>query len=321
MFKRYEGNPILSPIPGSDWEAEMIFNPATIDIEGKIYIIYRVRTKDGKMSKFGLAITKDGFKIDERLDSPILESSPGEPYEKHGIEDPRVAIFNKRLYLCYTAFGIIPNMFDLFKLRESGEEVAHERSQIQVGITSIALSDFLNRRWQWEKPHFPFYRVDNKNACLFPRKIGGKFALLHRISPHIWIAYSDNLKDWYDINLVMQAQEDWEYFKLGTGAPPIEIEEGWLQIYHAVDNKFVYRLGLALLDKDDPTKVLLRGKIPIMVPETDYELKGVVPMVVYTGGAVLRGETVIMHYGGADTVIGAATAKVSGLMDWLKKNS
>lgn len=321
MFKRYEGNPILKPIPGSDWEALMVYNAAAVEIDGKVNIIYRGQSVQYQVSKFGLAVTKDGFNIDERLPQPIYENDPSIDEEALGYEDPRATVIGDRLHLCYTSYGIIPNMFGR-KLKPDDPPEPRTYKRVQIGMTSISLDDFRARRWNWEKNHLPFYRVDNKNCFLFPEKVGGRYVMFHRISPHIWSAYSDDLKNWRDLNIVMQPREEWEYYKLGTGAPAIRIDEGWLLIYHAVDNKFEYRLGLALLDADDPTKALKRGRIPIMVPETEYEKwDGVVPNVVFTCGAVLRGDTVLCYYGGADTVMGVATAKVSELMDWLDRNS
>ncbi len=321
MFKRYEGNPILAPIPGSDWEGLMVYNAAAVEIDGKINIIYRGQSVKDEVSRFGLAVTSDGLTIDERLPRPIYDNDPNIPEQALGFEDPRATIIEGRLHLCYTSFGTLPNMFKrVMKEGNPLESVLYRK--VQIGMTSISADDFLARKWNWDGNHLPFHHVDNKNCFLFPEKIGGKYVMFHRISPHIWIAYSDDLKKWYDLNIVMQPQEEWEYYKLGTGAPAIRIDDGWLLIYHAVDNKFVYRLGLALLDLKDPTKVLKRGRIPILEPEEDYErFNGVVPNVVFTCGAVLRGDTVFLYYGGADTVMGVATATVGELMDWLKKNS
>ena len=321
MFKRFKGNPILRPIPGSDWEKLMVYNAAAIEIGGKIYIIYRGQSEKPGVSKFGLAITTDGFTIDERLPRPIYENDPDQPEAALGFEDPRATIIGDRIHLCYSSFGIVPNMFNRVQKKGDRPQRAHHR-RVQIGMTSISIEDFLARKWNWDGNYLPYYGVDNKNCFLFPEKIGGKYVMCHRLSPSIWTAYSDDLKHWHDINLLMQSKEEWEYFKLGTGAPAIKIDEGWLFIYHAVDNRFDYRLGLALLDLRDPKRVLKRARIPILEPEKEYETwNGIVPNVVFTCGAVLRGDTVFCYYGGADTVMCVATARLGDLMDWLGKNS
>jgi predicted GH43/DUF377 family glycosyl hydrolase len=320
MFRRFEGNPILKPIPESDWESLMVYNCAAVEIEGKINIIYRGQCEMYHISKFGLAVSSDGFTIDERLPRPILENKHGKDWEDRGYEDPRATIIDNKLHLCYTSYGIIPNLF-LRRKKETDPLVPASISQVQIGMTSIDVTDFQARNWNWSENHLALFRVDDKNCCLFPEKIHGKYVMCHRIPPHIWVAYSDDLNSWHDLNIIMMPQQDWEYFKLGTGAPPIKTEEGWLFIYHAVDNAYVYRLGMALLDLNDPKKILMRGKIPLLEPETDYEKEGVVPNIFFTCGAVLRGNTILLYYGGADTVIGVATATVSECMDWLKKNS
>jgi len=301
MLKRYKGNPILKPIKEHPWESLMVYNCASVYEGGKVHIIYRAQGEKGGTSRFGYAASKDGFHMDERLPEPIFEPDPGNEFESCGCEDPRLTLIGERIYMCYSAIGEIPRM------------QKYSRT-IQVGMTSIKVADFLNRRWNWAKRVYPFPRVDNKNACLFPEKIGGKFVMYHRIPPHIWVAYSDNLENWYGLKIVMSPKEDWEYFKLGVGASPIKTEKGWLFIYHAVDSELHYRLGLALIESENPGEIIWRSKNPILEPEKEYELKGVVPNVVYTCGAVVIGDTLFVYYGGADTVICVATAKVSELL-------
>ncbi|MGB3113168.1 MAG: glycosidase, partial [Candidatus Omnitrophota bacterium] len=164
----------------------------------------------------------------------------------------------------------------------------------------------------------PFYMVDNKNSFLFPEKYNGRFVLVHRIPPHIWIGYSDDLKHWENQKIIMSPEFEWEYFKLGGGAPPIKTEKGWILIYHAVDRKMQYRLGLALLDLKDPGKVIARYDKPFMEPETDYEKNGVVPNVTFSCGAVVIDDTLFVYYGGADTVVCVATAKIKDVLNLLK---
>ena len=305
MLKRYDGNPILEPILSNTWESRMVFNCAAINEGGKTHIIYRARGVDGHVSRFGYAGTKDGFHIDERLSDPIFVGDPTNDFECFGCEDPRITRIGDRIYMCYTAFGMVPG-------------ITRQEKSIQIGMTSISVDDFLNHRWNWEKRWFPFPRVDDKNACLFPEKINGKWVMYHRIYPYIWVSYSDDLKNWGGSKIVMSPQEDWEYFKLGSGAPPIKTSKGWLFVYHAVSREFRYQLGLALIDLENPEKIIWRSKEPLLKPEAPYERKGAVPNVVFTCGAVLQNDTLFVYYGGADTVICVATAELSDLFDYMK---
>lgn len=321
MLNRYEGNPILKPVPGSDWEGLMVYNAAAAEINGKIYIIYRGQSVQFEPSKFGLATTTDGFTIDERLSDPIFVNDPAIHSESITYEDPRTTVLDGRLYLTFTSYGILPTMFTREKVKGEPPKSTYYKIP-QLGMSSISVEDFIARKWNWTKTYLPLPWVNNKNCMLFSEKIGGRYVMFHRISPHVWITYSDDLKEWYDMRIVMQPiWGGWEHYKVGSGPPPIRIDEGWLMIYHAVDNHLVYRLGLALLDPDDPSRVLKRARVPLMESETEYEIEGLVRKVVYSCGAVLRGDTVLCYYGGADTVIGVATATVGELMDWLNKNS
>ncbi|MBS7626735.1 glycosidase, partial [Candidatus Bathyarchaeota archaeon] len=146
-----------------------------------------------------------------------------------------------------------------------------------------------------------------------------RWAMYHRIPPHIWVAYSDNLIDWRETSIVLSPREGWEYFKIGGGTPPLKVKDGWLIIYHAVDREWHYSLGAALIDMNNPEKVLRRSREPVLEPEEDYEVNGVVPNVVFTCGAVIRDNQILLYYGGADTVICVATAEVSDLVESLEE--
>ncbi|MDI6839725.1 MAG: glycosidase [bacterium] len=306
MLIRYEGNPILKPISEHPWESRMVYNCAAVHEGGKVHLVYRARGVDGGTSRFGYASSKDGFHIDERLAEPIFCGDPASDFECFGCEDPRLTKIGDRFYMCYTAYGLVPG-------------ISRRVGAIQIGITSISVNDFINHRWNWGERIYPFPRVDNKDACIFPEKIGGKWVMYHRIPPHIWVAYSDDLKEWDGLKIVMSPRGDWEYFKLGAGCPPIKTDKGWLFIYHAVSRDFHYRLGLALVDIKNPEKIIKRCKEPLLEPKEPYEKYGNVSNVIFTCGAVVIDGTLFLYYGGADTVICVATAKVSDLLDLVLK--
>jgi predicted GH43/DUF377 family glycosyl hydrolase len=144
--------------------------------------------------------------------------------------------------------------------------------------------------------------------------------MLHRIHPDIWIAYSDDLIHWNGHRVIMTPRKGyWDSEKIGAGAPPIKTEKGWLIFYHGVDGDNVYRLGVALLDLEDPSIVLKRQEEPVLEPEKYYELEGIVPNVVFTCGAVEVNDTYYVYYGGGDYVIGVATVKKEEVRDFIEE--
>lgn len=297
VLRRYEGNPILSPIPDHPWESRRVFNCAAIYEEGRVHILYRAQGED-EVSRIGYASSSDGVTIDERLPEPILQPS-GSKYEELGCEDPRATRIGDRLYLTYTAYGR-----RVMWRRRSKERLA------QVALTSIDLKDFLNREWRWSRRIYPFPGVDDKNSVLFPVKMKGMYAMYHRIPPYIWVAYSDSLEDWSRSvhRIVMRPSEPWERVKVGAGAPPIRVEGGWLLIYHGVDESFTYRLGAALVSDDDPERIV-KLRVPILEPRRPYEER-----VVFTCGAVVLDGELIVYYGMDDLRIGVAKAHLSDIL-------
>jgi predicted GH43/DUF377 family glycosyl hydrolase len=160
--------------------------------------------------------------------------------------------------------------------------------------------------------------MENKDAVIFPEKVSGKYVMFHRTMPDIWIGYSDNLKEWYGHKIVMRPREGlWDCKKIGAGPPPIKTEKGWLLFYHGVDEKRVYRLGVALFDLNDPSRLIARQEGPILEPEEPWELEGDVPTVVYNCGAIEKNGMYYVYYGGADTVIGVATVSKEEALDFI----
>jgi len=305
VLKRFKGNPILAPIKENSWESFMVYNAGVIYEGGKVHILYRAQGSKIGVSRIGYASSKDGFRVDERLSEPVFGPHPAGDLESAGIEDPRLTRIADRIYMNYSAYGT-----------STGMECPPK--EVQIGITSIPLEDFLNKKWNWSKRIYPFPRVDNKNSFFFPEKIGDKYVMVHRIPPHMWIAYSTDMKEWTNQKILMSPKFEWEHFKIGGGAPPIKTEEGWILVYHGVDRKMRYRLGVALLDLEDPGKVIARYDKPFLEPETEYEIQGVVPNVTFTCGAIVKDETLFLYYGGADTVICVATAKIKDVLKLLK---
>ncbi|MCG2677422.1 glycosidase [bacterium] len=297
MLKRFKGNPILEPIKEHTWEEQLVYNTAAIYLGGKVHLLYRGRDKK-HVSCFGYASSKDGFHIDERLPEPVF--GPQSEKDSLGCEDPRITKMGDTLYIPYTAFGIIP-----------GIKQERKKTSVQIALTSISVDDFLNHRWNFTKRLYPIPRVFNKDCVILPEKFEGKYVIYHRIPPHIWVCYSEDLIHWYDHNIMMTPEGEWEFFKIGAGPPPIKTEKGWLFIYHGVSRDQRYRLGFAFLDLEDPRKVIYRHPEPILEAKEKWELEGMVPNVVFTCGAVLKDGEVFVYYGGGDTRIGVATAPLT----------
>jgi beta-1,2-mannobiose phosphorylase / 1,2-beta-oligomannan phosphorylase len=311
--KRYEGNPTLVAIPEHPWESRLAFNPTAVDIDGTAYIVYRAMGADNT-SVMGLAISKNGITIDERLPEPIytprstFELKHGSPTGNSGCEDPRLTRMGNTLYMTYTAYEGVGNT--------------------RVALTTISIDDFVARRFEkWSEPILITPPgIDEKDVCIFPEKIRDKYMFLHRVSPMICITESED--EHFNAETINRCLEligprpgSWESEKVGIAGTPMKTDKGWLLIYHAVSREKHYSLGAALLDFNDPTKVLGRTIEPILSPRRDYELVGEIPNVVFSCGHIIREDTLFIYYGGADTVTGVATCSLSWLLDILQPKS
>lgn len=294
-MQRFQGNPILEPIGAHPWESRRVFNAAAFLADKRIHILYRAMGDDG-VSRLGYAATSDGYHVDERSTYPIFE--PSNEAEKNGCEDPRLTLLDERLIMCYTA------------LRE------HDYQQVyQISLTSIAVQDFLCREWKWSERKLPFPGIRNKDAVIFPRRFDGESVMFHRFEPDICSTRSSNLTRWCDIRSVMSPRaKSWDCWKVGAAGSPVELNEGWLFIYHGVNFERVYSLGVALLDRKTPEIVLHRSEEPILAPVEDYERLGKVPNVVFSCGNVLMDDKLLVYYGGADSVLCVATYDLAELV-------
>ena len=312
-MERFTGNPILQPRSEHPWEAKAVFNPAVIREGDKVHILYRAMSHDNT-SVFGYASSTDGFRIDESLDEPVY--LPRVDFEQKlvpggnsGCEDPRLTRVGDTIYMCYTAYD--------------------GRHEPRIALTSIPLADFVARTWNWTKPILISRPGEmDKDAAVFPKKFGGKYAFLHRLNESIWLDFVEDLKfennRWLGGNIIMGPhQEPPGTLKIGIAAPPIATESGWLLLYHVVSKKetLCYYLNAAILDRDSPGRVLARGKNPILEPLTTYEKEGQVANVVFPCGAVIIDGKLFVYYGAADQVIGLATLELRKLLRSLRLDS
>lgn len=293
ILKRHPENPILTPRAEVPWERMAVFNPGVALVGDRVYMLYRaVGEYELYVSSLGLAVSDDGVHF-ERFDSPAF--APEEEYERFGCEDPRVTRVEGRYYITYTAL--------------SGRAFSERNFKVAVAVTD----DFRS----FERYGVVIPEYDDKDAVIFPERIGGRYVMYHRVVPDIWIAFSDDMRRWSGHRKVMYPRPGcWDSLKIGAGAPPLRTEEGWLLIYHGVDKNRVYRLGVALFDLEDPTRLISRPLEPILEPRERYEKEGDVPNVVFACGAVEIGEEYYVYYGGGDKVIGLATVEKRELLDF-----
>lgn len=304
LFKRYKNNPILTP---SMWpyKVNSVFNAGATIYDNKVLLLVRVEDMKG-FSHLCKAVSKDGYTnwvIDK--EPTMLPKTKEFPEEMYGIEDPRIVKLEdgKTYAIAYTAYS------------EGGPLVALATTE-----------DFKTFR------RYGVVRTpDDKDASLFPRKFGNRWVLIHRPSPthyslgaHIWISYSPDLKHWGDSTIVLPARKGswWDAYKVGLGPQPIETSEGWLIIYHGVKTTAsgsIYRLGLALLDLDNPSKVIKRCDDWVFGPSEIYERVGDVADVTFPCGAVVNKDDLMMYYGAADTTIAVATASLKEVIKYIKK--
>jgi predicted GH43/DUF377 family glycosyl hydrolase len=293
--KRFTHNPILEPIKSNSWENRSVFNAAAVYYDGLVHIVYRAQGTD-MVSRLGLATSNDGFNIKERFDTPIF--TPVHHAERDGCEDPRLTLIGDECIMAYTAYRNhdFPVIF-------------------QISLTSINIKDFAKQNWNWKERNLPFPGVRNKDAVILPNKVDGKYMMFHRIEPSICVSYSEDPKRWHDFKSIMEPRDKmWDSKKIGAAGTPIELNEGYLFIYHGVDEEKHYSLGAALLDKSNPEKVLYRSEKPILTPCEQYECVGDVPNVVFSCGNVQVDDQVIIYYGGADTVLCGASYELNELL-------
>jgi predicted GH43/DUF377 family glycosyl hydrolase len=294
-MERFQGNPILEPVGAHDWESQGVFNAAVSRVDKRVHILYRAMGDDD-ISRLGYAASTDGYNVDERLPLPVFE--PEIDAESKGCEDPRFTLFGDKLVMVYTALG------------NRGCQMVY-----QVSLTSIDVRDLLAKRWIWSERKLAFPGIRNKDAVLFPKKFGGKYVMFHRLEPDVCTAWSHDLKLWHDLKFIMGPRPNyWDCMKVGAGGTPIELNEGWLLIYHGVDFDKIYSLGVVLLEKNKPEEVLYRSEKPILTPTKDYERFGKVPNVVFSCGNVLMDGKVLVYYGGADMVLCVVTYDLAELL-------
>ncbi len=299
LFERYEGNPILT---AKDWPYPInsVFNPAAIRIDGEVLLLNRVEDLRG-FSHLTVARSKDGLSNWVIDDKPTMMPDHSTKEEKWGLEDPRIVWLEeqKQFAITYVSFS------------ESGP------------VVSLAISKNF-RTFAHLGSMLP---PEDKDACLFPRRFNGRFALIHRPvvrgEAHIWLSLSPDLKHWGDHRILFRTRHAyWDGARIGLACQPIEIPEGWLILYHGVRRTTasqIYRTGMALLDKNEPWKVLRRSEEWVLGPQEDYERIGDVNDVTFVTGGIIMKELnrLYIYYGAADDKVAVATADMDRVRKYI----
>jgi predicted GH43/DUF377 family glycosyl hydrolase len=268
--------------------------------------------------------TQSNYAVDEmryaRLapDGSLLYDShqallaPSLPWDVSGCQDARIVPFEGAYYLFYCGWD--------------KDTAPAGKDKARVGIARTR--DFVSA----EKLGFIDHYTWDKDAFIFPERVNGKIAYVHRIAPNMQLDYFDSFEDLLDpafwaayqqrveASTLMRAAFPWECGKVGGSLPPIKTEQGWLLLYHAVENlsdaplDFIYRAGAALLDLHNPGKVIARLPYPLLEPQADYELLGDVDRVVFPVGGYIDQGDLIVSYGGADRVVALARVNLSALL-------
>ncbi|HWQ83359.1 MAG TPA: glycosidase [Anaerolineales bacterium] len=303
QLQRHPANPILLPDPASDWETYNVLNPSVIYHAGLFHMHYRAQGLDW-ISRIGYAVSPDGVHWN-RMRRPVLQ--PQDAWDDRGIEDPRLTEIEGMFYMAYTAYGSQPGI---------PGAATHAGGGV---LPMIARSSNLIT---WERLGPIVTGEDNKDHVLFPRRIQGRYVAFHRRPPQVWLAESEDLIHWPEEYMRPifgpRAENGWDSFRVGGGGVPVATEHGWLAIYHAYDPAHTYRLGVCLLDLENPAIVLHRPEGFVLEPRELWELRGDVPNVVFSCANPVVGDKVYVFYGGADHVIGLATIGFDELLEYAR---
>ena len=294
-WRRISEIPIISP-RGNGWESAGTFNPAVIERDGKIIMLYRAQDEKGT-SRLGYAESSDGVHFARRAE-PVF--SPTEEYEKDGgVEDPRMVKFGDTYYLTYTGY----NKKDAQLCLAISKDLIHWERK---GVMLPAYKGRWNVRW-------------TKSGAIVPQKIGGKYWMYFLGTSadnkdQAGLAYSTDLIHWTEatetpVLPVRSGQFDSRVAE--PGPAPIVTEKWIVLIYNGADDKLVYRTGVAIFDLKDPRRLISRSDSPVFAPEKEWEKVGQVPNVVFVEGMVRREGHYLLYYGGADKYVGVAKASIA----------
>lgn len=321
------------------FENDSVLNPAIMQEGTTIHMLYRA-VRNGNYSTVGYCKLDEPLKVVERSNTPLL--IPLTDDASKGIEDPRIVKIDGIYYITYTAYnginalGALVTSTDLKTFERQGiivPKYTFDQFKRLAECNNLVNAKYFRHVRHFE-PNEQVYLWD-KDVVFFPRRIDGKLAFLHRIRPGIQLVMVNDLKEltkdfWdhyflhFNKHIILDpVGVNHESGYIGAGAPPIETELGWLLIYHGVydtSKGYIYSAAAALLDINDPTKVIARLVDPLFIPEFDYELNGVVNNVVFPTGTALFEDELYIYYGAADKCIACASVSLKELLKELLLN-
>lgn len=329
---------ILEPTK-NNFEKQAVLNPGVYQDGNQVHVFYRA-IDDKNISTIGYARLNGPTKVVERWDKPFIDINFN--YEKKGVEDPRVTKIKDTFYFTYVAYDgknavtCLASGKDLFKIRKRGI-ITPQMKYDKVG--DLLESQKIKERYFLFESHLQELFGDDvllwdKDAFIFPKRIRGKYVMGHRILPDIQLVYFDDFKELKDKSFwksylkemskyVLLENRYWfESRNVGGGAPPIEIPEGWLLIYHSVEElnkERIYHATAAILDRNNPRKVLYRLDRPLFSPEKKWEKSGYVNNVVFPTGVAIFKDEIYIYYGAADRSIAVAKIPLKNLIKEIKK--
>ncbi len=301
LFARHPGNPLLT---AEDWPTPVnaVFNPAAAVVDGETVLVVRVEALTG-ISHLTVARSANGVDGWRIAAEPLLAPDERIESEQWGFEDARAVWVDEldRFAITCTAYG------------PAGPAVYLATTQDFVSIERRGI----------------IINPEDKNAALLPERVNGRWILFHRPTtgfgithPHIALSRSHDLVSWSPPEVVLKPRDGawWDSLRIGIGPPLVKTEHGWLLIYHGVKETVggaIYRVGLALLDLEDPTRVLRRTPEWIFAPQAPYERQGDVGNAIFPCGLLHDSPTgeLRLYYGAADTSICLATARLDDLLE------
>ena len=334
MTKRLSTKLLIRPVdilPSSDeFEVVGAFNPGAVRVGDEVVLLVRVAERPRER--------REGFIGLPRWDHAKGLTIDWAPEHEHHTVDPRVVTrkYDGLIRLTFISYLRVVRCGDGRTVREITESIFCPESELEeFGVEDPRIT-FMNGRFYFTyvavsrhgpatalasttdfrtfERHGVIFCPENKDVVLFPEKIGGTFAALHRpvcgspfTRPEMWVARSPDLLHWGAHAPLNVSGGAWQSGRVGAGAPPIRIEEGWLEIYHGNQNPTrpgevgTYHGGAMLLDAENPGRVLRRTPEPFFVPEADFEVGGFISNVVFPTGVVQDGTSLLVYYGAADT--------------------
>lgn len=333
QLQRFAGNPILSPKPDSWWQCAVTANPgAWYDPASRtVTMLYRASAADAIHKVYlGRAVSGDGFHFGRVGTEPAVIPSDG--FDGGCVEDPRIVKFGEWYFITYASRPFPAGQYWLKTPNEQWKPPFATADWPLCMRESLSSSGLLLTRdfeTYYRGGRITHPMLDDRDAILFPERINGQFAMLHRPMswtgpkygtdfPAMWLMQSNDAHDWdyTQSKFVAKAKFPWEK-KIGGSTPPIKTPQGWFTIYHAVGPDLKYRLGVMMLDLNEPWKVLHRTPKCILEPETAYELDGYYKGVIFPCGNVVIDGKLFVYYGAADRFVGVATADFEELVRWV----